>query len=70
MKKYDGNIKKCLPAGRDGGGESYADRIPEMAPSTKREGGSPLSRHFRKSFSTIDHSHDQSAHWKNTRIAN
>ena len=53
MKKYEENIKnnegnvkkiwkKCLPPG---GGGSYADadvdRIPEMASSTKREGGSP-----------------------------
>ena len=28
-----------MPSSR--GWESYADRIPEMAPSTKREGGSP-----------------------------
>ena len=56
MKKHEGKIKKHfqvlaqgarvagdprLPAG---GGESYADAntIPGMAPSTEREGGSPV----------------------------
>ena len=44
MRKYEGNMtkyglrKNSGPSSRRG--ESYADTIPEMAPSTKREGGS------------------------------
>ena len=30
-----------MPSSRGGAEKFYADRIPEMAPSTKREGGSP-----------------------------
>ena len=41
MKTYEENMKG-LPEGMEGGGKSYAD-IPEMAPSTEREGGSPAS---------------------------
>ena len=47
MKKYEGNMKEYIgrrtfknsgPSSRRGG-ESYADTIPEMAPSTERESG-------------------------------
>jgi len=40
---YNIRLRKILglPAGK-GRGESYANTIPEMAPRTEREGGSPV----------------------------
>ena len=48
MKKYQENIgrEKFWAFQQDGGGreKSYADTIPEMAPNTERESGSPTKK--------------------------
>ena len=58
MKNYEGKTEKLIPlyigrrtqknSGPAGGGESYADTIPEMAPSTEKEGGSPAKKTHEK----------------------
>ena len=56
MKKYGGNIteyerkmkNRKIPGLPTGGGKSYGDTIPEMAPSTEREDGSPTTMNLQK----------------------
>ena len=54
--KYEGDMTKYRPQDlekiraflQEGDGKSYANKIPGMAPSTKRESGSPSKKHLDK----------------------